>query len=161
MANMPARSVHDARAPNSRPARRLRICVADDDGDTIASLAAILRDEGHDVYTASRGDLLLDLCLTVQPEVVITDIELPGANGYAIARELRQRDGVLAPLLVAISGKWTETSDKLLGHALGFDHYLLKPADPRELLAILGSRDTADNAELTPNPLALRTGSAV
>ena len=130
----------DGTPTSTQATHRLRILIADDDRDTTASLAALLRDEGHDVHTAARGDELLALCSALRPDVVIADIELPGMSGYAVAQEARQRDGPLAPLLIAISGKWTKTSDKLLGHSMGFDHYLLKPARFRELLALLPSR---------------------
>ena len=130
----------DGTPTSTQATHRLRILIADDDRDTTASLAALLRDEGHDVHTAARGDELLALCSALRPDVVIADIELPGMSGYAVAQEVRQRDGPLAPLLIAISGKWTKTSDKLLGHSVGFDHYLLKPARFRELLALLPSR---------------------
>jgi DNA-binding response OmpR family regulator len=43
----------------------------------------------------------------------------------------------LAPLLIAISGIWTKPSDRLLGEAVGFDHYLVKPVDLKELLRLL------------------------
>ena len=51
--------------------------------------------------------------------------------------ELHQRHGDLARLLIALSGKWIKASDRLLGQAVGFDHYLLKPCDPGELLPLL------------------------
>src|SRR5438045_2413096 len=130
----------DGTPTSTQATHRLRILIADDDRDTTASLAALLRDEGHDVHTAARGDELLALCSALRPDVVIADIELPGMSGYAVAQEVRQRDGPLAPLLIAISGKWTKTSDKLLGYSVGFDHYLLKPARFRELLAFPRSR---------------------
>lgn len=119
------------------PPPKLRIVIADDDRDTTVTLAALLRDEGHEVNTVLRGDEVLELCRLVRPDVVIADVDMPGMSGYAIARELRERHGTLAPLLIAVSGKWTKTSDRALGQAVGFDHYLLKPADVTELLAIL------------------------
>ena len=115
----------------------LRILVVDDDRDTAMTLAAILRDEGHQVQTVLRGDEALEICRLFRPDAVITDIDLPGESGYAIARELRERHRVLAPLLIAISGKWTKTADRMVGHAVGFDHYLLKPCDIGELLPLL------------------------
>lgn len=101
------------------------------------TLAEILREEGHEVQTVLRGDDALDMCRLFRPDVVIADINMPGESGYAIARELHERHGELAPLLIAISGKWTKPSDRLLGKAVGFDHYLLKPCDPNELLPLL------------------------
>ena len=126
----------------------LRILVADDERDTATTLAVILRDEGHDVQTVLRGDDALDLCRLFRPDVVIADINLPGTSGYAIARELRERHRELAPLLIAISGKWTSATDRLLGQAVGFDHFLLKPCDPNALLPLIEPlrRGTASGA---------------
>ena len=115
----------------------LRIVVVDDDRDTAMTLAVILRDEGHQVQTVLRGDEALELCRLFRPDVVISDINLPGESGYALARELRERHRDLAPVLIAITGKWTKASDRQLGKAVGFDHYLLKPCDPNELLPLL------------------------
>jgi DNA-binding response OmpR family regulator len=115
----------------------LRVLIADDDRDTAMTLAMVLRDEGHEVHTTLRGDEVLDSCRLLRPDVVIVDINMPGMSGYAIARELRERHGALAPLLIAISGVWTKTSDRLVGTAVGFDHYLLKPCEPRDVLRLL------------------------
>jgi DNA-binding response OmpR family regulator len=117
----------------------LRILIADDDRDTANTLAALMRDEGHDVRVALRGDEVLEVERLLRPEVLIVDINMPGMSGYAIARELREQRGVATPLLIAISGVWTRTSEQLLGHAVGFDHYLLKPCDPGEIIAIANS----------------------
>jgi two-component system, OmpR family, response regulator len=120
--------------------RTLRILIADDDRDTATTLAVILRDEDHEVNTVLRGDEVLEACRLMRPDVVIVDINMPGMSGFAVARELRQRHGPLAPLLIAISGVWTKTADRQLGEAIGFDHYVLKPCDPRELLPLLEPR---------------------
>lgn len=117
--------------------RSLRVVIADDDRDTASTLAAILRDEGDQVHTALRGDEVLEACRLIRPDAVIADINMPGMSGFAVARELRERHGPLAPLLVAISGAWTQAADRRMGQAAGFDHYLLKPCDPRELLPLL------------------------
>lgn len=126
---------------------RLRVLIADDDRDTTTTLAAILRDEGHEVHVALRGDEVVSLDRLTRPDVLILDINMPGMSGYAVAREVRERRGHLAPLLIAISGQWTQ--EKSLAEALGFDHYLLKPCDPAELLGLLGAfeRRLRDGAE--------------
>jgi DNA-binding response OmpR family regulator len=126
--------------------RSLRILVADDQRDTVTTLAAILADEGHEVHTCLRGDDALHMCRLFRPDVVIADIDLPGESGYAIARELRERHGTLAPLLIAISGKWTQASDRLLGRAVGFDHFLLKPCDTAQLLPLLERLRRSDSS---------------
>lgn len=121
--------------------------IADDDRDTAAMLAVILRDEGHEVHTALRGDEVLEACRLMRPDAVVADINMPGMSGYAVAAELRKRHGTLAPLLIAISGVWTKISDRMVGEAVGFDHYLLKPCDPRELLPLLEPLRLAGGAQ--------------
>jgi DNA-binding response OmpR family regulator len=120
----------DARHP-------LRILVADDDRDTGVMLATILKDEGHHVQTALRGDEVLEMDRLVRPDVVILDINMPGMRGFAVAREIRERRGMLAPLLIAISGTWTQKPEQLVAEAVGFDHYLLKPCDPSQVIALV------------------------
>ena len=139
-------------SPGDGSARRyaLRIVVADDQRDTAETLAAILREDGHDVQTVLRGDDALEICRLFRPDVVIADLNMPGESGYAIARELHQRHGDLAPLLIAISGKWTKASDRLLGEAVGFDHFLLKPCDPSEVLSLLEPLTRSGSASGTP-----------
>jgi two-component system OmpR family response regulator len=144
MAKPPLRVVEAGGTAGKR--HSLRILVADDDRDTAMTLAAILVDEGHQVHTSLRGDDALDVCRLFRPDVVIADINLPGESGYAMARELRQRHGTLAPLLIAISGKWTKASDRLLGQAVGFDHFLLKPCATRDLLPLLEPLRSADSS---------------
>lgn len=121
----------------SKTGKWLRVLVADDDRDTANTLALLLRNEGHEVLVTLRGDEALEACRLFRPDVLIADINMPGSSGYAIARELRQRHGDLAPLMIAISGVWTNTTDRLLGQAVGFDHYLLKPCDPREVIRLM------------------------
>lgn len=126
-----------AAAKSSPPPAPLRVLVADDDRDTGVTLATLLRDEGHEVNTVLRGDEVLELERLMRPDVLIIDINMPGMSGYAIARELRERHGTLAPLLIAISGVWTKSSDRLVGEAVGFDHYLLKPCGPQDVLRLM------------------------
>jgi len=126
-------------APNGENTvrRRLRILVADDDRDTAMLLAVLLRDEGDEVHTVLRGDEVLDLVRLTRPDALILDINMPGMSGYAIARELRERYAQVAPLMIAISGVWTKTSERLVARSVGFDHYLAKPYEPDELLRLL------------------------
>lgn len=119
---------------------KLRVLVADDDRDTAVMLAAILRDEGDEVHTVLRGDEVLDVVRLFRPDAVLLDLNLPGMSGYAIAHEIRERHGAVAPMLIAISGVWKDTSERLAGQAMGFDHYLVKPCDPKQVLALLELR---------------------
>ena len=131
----PLRVVSGGDASSGR--HKLRILIADDDRDTATMLAIVLRDEGNEVQIALRGDEALEACRLFRPDVVIADINMPGESGYAIARQLKERHGTYAPLLIAISGVWTKASDRMVGATVGFDHYLVKPCDPREVIALM------------------------
>ena len=114
-----------------------RILVIENERAIREDIAQILKFEGFEVFDAENGITGVEKARLFRPDVVIADINLPGESGYAIARELRERHRTLAPLLIAISGKWTKASDRLLANVVGFDHYLLKPCDVNELLPLI------------------------
>ena len=133
-----SKKLHIVGPDDNNPARHaLRVLVADDDRDSALLLGVVLRDEGHEVHTVLRGDEVLELVRLVRPDAVILDINMPGMSGYAVAREITQRHGNLRPLLIAVSGVWTKPSEQLVGSAVGFDHYLVKPYDVKQLLQLL------------------------
>lgn len=114
----------------------LRILIADDDRDTVLSLATILLQEGHEVREVYRGDAVLDQVRAYKPDVVLLDIGMPGLTGFEIARHMRQELGRARPLLIAVTA-WTQNSARVLGKLVGFDHYLTKPYSTDELLGLL------------------------
>ena len=120
----------------SRGRRKLRILVADDERDQVATLAAILQDEGHEVRECYRGAEVMRMVRDFDPDVALIDIGMPGMTGYDVARELRQAYGNARPLLVAVTG-WKQSSDKILARLAGFDHHLAKPFETKTLLEII------------------------
>lgn len=123
---------------DARPAQRgIRILVADDNADIRLTLSALLQHEGYAVRTVEDGLGVAALLKSFQPDVCILDIEMPGASGYAIARELSDIPVRDRPLLIAISGVWVRPSERLLAIMVGFDHFFQKPADPKKLLDVL------------------------
>ena len=127
------------RFPASRAAPKpgLRVLLADDNADTVLTLATILANEGHEVRGLGDGAGVPELVERFAPDAVILDIEMPGRDGYALARQLRERHVEHRPLLIAISGVWIRPSERLLAIMVGFDHFFQKPTDPKELLAVL------------------------
>jgi len=114
----------------------LRVLIADDDRDTVLSLATILLQEGHEVREVYRGDAVLDQVLAYKPDVVLLDIGMPGLTGFEVARHVQQQLGRTRPLLIAITA-WKQNSAKVLGKLVGFDHYLTKPYSIDELLGLI------------------------
>ena len=125
--------------PHPAPAHRRRILIADDDRDAVATLAALLLDEGHEVREVYRGDAVLYYLREFRPDVLIVDINMPGMSGYDVARQVHEVFGIDRPALIALTGWYRGSADRILGRILGFDHYLTKPYDPGELLRLVRS----------------------
>lgn len=122
--------------PSSPLERRLRVLVVDDDRDSLLTLMALLRDDGHDVRAAYSGGSALVVAHHFKPDAMFVDIGLPDISGWEVARQMRAEAGP-APLLIAISGVYKKSADKALAKAVGFAHYVTKPYDPSALLALL------------------------
>ncbi len=130
------------RAPTAYPGRyveprSLRVLVVDDERDSVDMLTLLLNDEGHEVRGLTRGKEVLDAVADFNPDAVLLDIAMPDTSGYELAKQIRQRYGEVKPMLIAISGRYKQASDKMLGEIVGFDHYLTKPYEPNSLLKLL------------------------
>ena len=126
----------DSREPPKAP-RSLRIIVADDDRDTVVTLMMLLRDEGHEVRGVHSGRYVMGAVIDFDPDAVVLDINMPGLSGWEVARTIRDRRGKKRPMLIGISGEYKQGADRILSAIIGFDHYLVKPYDPKALLALL------------------------
>ncbi len=114
-----------------------KIVVVDDNLETAAGLALLLRARGHAVQTAASGPAALALARDFIPDVVVLDIGLPGMDGHELARCLRRERGAgAALLLVALTGREHE-SDRQASREAGIDHHLVKPVEPHDLLGLL------------------------
>ena len=114
----------------------LRIVVVDDDRDTVQTLATLLDAEGHDVRALHSGKQVVRVAREFNPDAVLLDIAMPELSGWEVARAIREELG-RRPMLIGISGEYKHSVDRILSEAIGFDHYLVKPYDPNELLALL------------------------
>jgi DNA-binding response OmpR family regulator len=120
------------------PAVALRLLVADDERDIADTLADLLRAEGHVVQSVYRGSDVLPAVRVLRPDAVILDIAIPGISGYAVAQAIRSSfTDMRRPLMIAMSGFWTEAPDRRIAAQVGFDHHLVKPCEPQALLGLL------------------------
>jgi CheY-like chemotaxis protein len=127
----------------------LRVLVVEDESDLAAITVSLLRLYGHEARTAADGEAALAVAQAEPPDVVLLDLRLPGAlDGYAVARQLRQRQTGRRPVIVVISG-FGEPEDRLRSYECGADMHLTKPVDPEELRALLARLHTA-NQPRTP-----------
>ena len=136
MASQPeAQTTSPERRKGVRP---MRVLVADDDRDTVETLAAVLRDEGYEIFTAYSGNEVLQGIQVFRPDAVILDVNLPKVSGYALAQATRfSFTDLRRPLIIGMSGWWTQAPDRLVGEQVGFDHYLIKPTDPADVIGRL------------------------
>jgi two-component system, OmpR family, copper resistance phosphate regulon response regulator CusR len=110
---------------------RIKILLAEDEKKIADTLARGLSELDYEVQTAYDGNIALRFFEAQDFDLVITDINLPGINGYELARIIRQRnEHVPIIMLTALSA----TDDKIEGFDAGADDYLVKPFEFRELL---------------------------
>lgn len=112
--------------------------VVDDEPDTVITLLELLRSEGYDAEGFGSGKAALDKLAEFDPDVLISDIAMPNLTGWDVARAVRAKMGERRPVLIAISGQYTQGSDKVLAQLKGFNYYLVKPCDPKTLLSLIG-----------------------
>ncbi|MFN2646738.1 MAG: ATP-binding protein, partial [Burkholderiales bacterium] len=109
-----------------------RILVVDDNLDAAESTAAFLRLEGHEVKTVGDGTDALASVPVFAPHVIVLDIGLPGLDGYAVARQLRERGDTSHMLLIAVTG-YGQREDRERAVAAGFDYHFVKPTNPGQI----------------------------
>jgi CheY-like chemotaxis protein len=103
-----------------------RVLVVDDNRDAANSLSILLTMSGFRVETYYNGADALRGARSFLPDCILSDIGMPGIDGYSLAERLRQDESLRGITLIAITGY----PDVERARAAGFDHHLLKPANP-------------------------------
>ena len=114
---------------------RGRVLVVEDNPDSRKSLALLLTLSGFEVHAAADGPAGLSEALAWRPDAVVSDIGMPGLDGWALAEKLRAQMGT-AVLLIALTG-YGAPGDVERSFRAGFDAHLTKPADPTKLQELL------------------------
>lgn len=112
---------------------KTKVLVIDDDINICKLIKLYMEKEGFEVATVYDGIKAMDVFKSFTPNIVVLDIMLPGADGWQVCREIRKISNI--PIIM-LSAKG-ETFDKVLGLELGADDYLVKPFEPKELVARL------------------------
>lgn len=108
------------------------ILVVDDDQQIRTMLARFLTDHGMGVTTAADGVQMYNAMNRHPVDIIVLDVMLPGENGFALCRQLQ---GVEQPTPVILLTAMNGDTDRVVGLELGADDYIVKPFNPRELLA--------------------------
>ena len=107
------------------------VLVVEDDEELRKLLLSLLRRSGFRASSARDGVEMRRLLGSASVDLVLLDVMLPGRSGFELCRELRAQGSMPVILLTALG----ETTDRVVGLELGADDFVVKPADPRELIA--------------------------
>ncbi|HVH55922.1 MAG TPA: ATP-binding protein, partial [Vicinamibacterales bacterium] len=145
---LPVRSLASlATAPAPMPAdlierdllRGASIVVVDDDRDTRELLQSVLRTAGADVRAAGSADEAIAFVRHVMPDAIVSDIGMPGRDGYSLMHELTSTPGLMPLVAVALSA-YAAPRDREQSVVAGFQEHLAKPIDPVILVRTLHDR---------------------
>ena len=148
---LPARAVrHDAVAafPSVPPAPRppagarldgVRVLVVDDEADARDLFGSILRGAGAEVELADSADAAIDILAARLPRVLVSDIEMPGRDGYELLETARARAGSDQAFAAIAVTAYARDVDRRRAIDAGFDLHLPKPVEPDDLIAAIAS----------------------
>jgi CheY-like chemotaxis protein len=122
----------------------LRILAVDDEPDSLDVIAEVLTRAGADVRRARSAAAALSLVDGWSPDAVLSDIEMPGEDGYTFIARFRQRGGADGVPAIAVTA-YGRMEDRQRALAAGFVEHMTKPLDPARLVSAIASlvRDRA------------------
>jgi two-component system response regulator HydG len=145
-----------------RSVAKARVLVVDDEASARSGLEKLLRQEGYVVDTAADGDAALAIVAEHPPDLVLTDLRMPGMDGLELLERLRERDGELPVLVVTALG---DVSTAVQAMRAGADDYLTKPIDFDALSVViervLQRRDLRSERDVLRQQLREREGDGL
>ena len=119
----------------AKPVRSFRVLVVEDMRALRIIMSRLLRKLGHEVEFVENGAQALQKLAEYVPEVIVSDIAMPGMTGYDLARRIRQRTDLGNVYLVALTG-FGQTADRERALEAGFDEHMVKPVELVALQAL-------------------------
>ncbi len=112
--------------------------MVDDSEAAALTLGTLLELSGYEPHLAHDGEQALVVAEACRPDAILLDIGMPKLSGYEVCRRLRQQDWARQITVIALTG-WGQEQDRRRTTEAGFNHHLVKPADPVVLLKLLES----------------------
>ncbi len=137
------------------------VLLIDDDTALLNALELAFEDAGYTVHLATRGDEGLKVFEAQAPDLIISDVNMPGLDGFSLCRNLRKQ-GQQIPIILLTARE--DEIDEALGFEFGADDYVIKPARSRALLAraqrlLNRTQPSAQGRRIRSGPLSLDIGS--
>jgi CheY-like chemotaxis protein len=132
----PEGSIASPPDPAAQPLSEMRVLLVDDEEDMLNLTAFILEQAGAVVQTATSAAAALEQLLQFQPNLLISDIAMPGQNGYELLQQVRAmgESGRIPAIALTAYASGTRREDSLRA---GFLHHLAKPIEPDELIQVI------------------------
>lgn len=128
-------------------ARKPLVLVADDEKNAVLLLTRILERDGFDVDSAEDGETALQKANSLQPDLILMDVQMPRLNGFEVTARLRENPATARIPVIFVTAAARDPSDVAHGFQLGADDYIRKPYDYHELLARANSKMRARQLE--------------
>jgi len=119
--------------------KAVKVLVVDDDRDARSLIQRILQDSNAVVATASSADEAMQALVRDAPDVLVSDIGMPGEDGYTLIRRVRALEGAPAAVPAIALTAYARTEDQAKAIHAGFQSHLAKPVEPIELVAMVES----------------------
>lgn len=132
-----------------------RLLVVDDEPNLLRAVEAVLRGENFEITTARSGREALVAVAQSLPDLIVSDVRMPGMDGFQLARKLRASTHSALVPIVFLTAK-DETEDRIEGFQSGVDVYLTKPFEPDELVAVI--KNILSRVERTRSTIARLVG---
>jgi CheY-like chemotaxis protein len=120
----------------------LKVLVVDDNVDVAQTVGWMLETMGHDYRMVHEGKLAVELARDYRPDAILLDIGMPGMDGYAVCRALREQRLFDDTIIIAQTG-WGQTQARAAPGEPGFDHHLVKPVALDRLEQLLADVSSA------------------
>ena len=112
------------------------ILVVDDEANARNALSELLKEERYGVETAADGSTALEKLGAFTPDVVLTDLKMPGMDGLDVCKIIKENKATKHVPVVMLSGN-DEVFDKVMGRLAGASDYITKPFEPETILACI------------------------
>ena len=110
------------------------ILIVEDEAEIAELIQLYLSKEGFNCHLCRDGNTALERYESIQPDLIVLDLMLPGLDGLEVCARIRQQEGVKDPYIMMLTAKGEEI-DRIIGLSTGADDYMVKPFSPRELVA--------------------------